>query len=180
MGYAGLLCSCVGALAVLLVASGLLRLAVTFTNKLLGQRKSKARPEPRASGGIPEWDWDDWDDEPLEPVRPWRVEGAIPEPGTLKCMAVLFLTAFVFGFGFLMTGFAVQEIGFRMHREDTRLAVIVLNLPVAALALALLLAWTLPTNVWRGGLVVFVFGGTIFGFVLLVGAIVFGVATVFR
>ena len=62
----------------------------------------------------------------------------------------------IFGLGFVLTGFAVQEIGFRMWRDDTKLAVVVLNLPTAGLALTVLLVLSLPTTFWRAAMVAFV------------------------
>jgi hypothetical protein len=183
MGFAffGLVCGCVGALAVLLVTAGLLRLAVSATNKLLGPGKAKAPSPSRASGAIPEWDWDDWDDEPLEPVKPWRGQGVIPEPGTFKCMAIMFATALVFVGGCVATGIVLEEVvGLRMWREESKLLVTILNLPVAFGTLTLLLTGTLPTNFWRAGLVAFVFGLVLLAFLLFIGAIVFVVGVVFR
>lgn len=181
MGLAlfSLVCGCGAFGAILLVASGLLRLAIAAANKSLGSAKVEVQPQAR--GGIPEWDWDDWDEESAtELVPPWRTRGPIPEAGTLKCIAIAFLTALAYGFGFVVMGFAAQDFGFRMHREETRLAVAVLNLPVAGLALAVLLSLLLPTNFWRGGLVAFIFGTFIFAFCLFVGVPVLLLAVLAR
>ncbi len=172
-----LVCGCGVGLAALLVAGALLRLAVLAANKLVGPGPGRARAR---SGGIPEWDWDDWDDEYPATVRPWRGGPVIPEPGTFKCMAIAFLTAFVFALGFLLTGLAAQEVGLRMWREETRLAVAVVNLPVAGFALTVLLTMMLPTGFWRAAMVAFVYGFILGGFVLFLGAFIFVVATVAR
>ncbi|MBN9117644.1 MAG: hypothetical protein J0I06_00480 [Planctomycetes bacterium] len=176
MGIAlvGVICVCGTVVSVLMVASGLLRLAISAANKILGP-KAKTQPS-----GIPEWDWDDWDDEYARPARPWQAGRVIPEAGTLKCMAALLLTALVFGLGFVLTGFAAQDMGFRMHREETKLAVAVLNLPVAALTLTMLLVGLLPTRFWRAAMVTFVYGLLGLAFVLFVGVIVFAVSVLFR
>ena len=148
MGFAffGLICACCGAGAILMIASGLLRLALFATNKIVGPAKAKAR-----SGGIAEWDWDDWDEgaEIAEPVSPWRAGRVIPEAGVFKCMGIMFLTALASGLGYAVMAFAAQDIGFRVHRDETKLALVILNLPVAGLALTALLAWLLPTDARR-------------------------------
>ena len=173
-----LCCGCVGVLAILLVAAGLLRLAIFTTNRSLGHAKATAKPR---SGRIAEWDWDDWDDEePLEPVRPWRAGKAVPEAGTFKCALVMFLTLLAYGFGFVVMSFAAQDVGFRMHREETRLAVLILNLPVAGLALTVLLALVLPTNFWRAAMVAFIYGLLVLAFFLVIGALALVFAVVVR
>jgi hypothetical protein len=177
IAFAGLICTVVIAASILMIASGLLRLAIYATNRIVSPSEPKAR-----SGGIAEWDWDDWDDEaaePPEPVRPWQ-RHAIPEAGTLKCVGIAFLTGLVFGLGFVLLGFAVEELGLRMRHVETRLAVAVLNFPIAGLALTVLLSLTLPTNFWRAGLVAFVYGLIIVAFLVFVGAVVFVVATLLR
>ena len=176
MGFAffGLICGCCGAASILMVASGLLRLAIFATNKIVGPAKAKA------PGRIAEWDWDDWDDEITEPVPPWRAGRAIPEAGTFKCMGIVFLTALAFGLGYVLMAFAAQDIGFRVHRDETKLALVVLNIPVAGLALTVLLAWLLPTGARQAAQVAFVYGLIILAFFALVGAFVFVVATLFR
>jgi hypothetical protein len=176
-GVGQLCCGCVGVVAILLVAAGLLRLAIFTANRNLGHAKPTAEPR---SGGIAEWDWDDWDDEQdAEPTRPWE-RRAIPEAGTFKCMTIMLMTALVFGFGFVVMGFAAQDVGFRMHRDETQLAVAILNLPVAGLALTVLLALFLPTNFWRAGMVAFLFGVFVFAFLLFVGVPVLLITAVGR
>ena len=179
MGFAlfQLVCGCGAAALVLVVAAAMLRLAIVLTNRSLG---AKPVAQPR-SGGIAEWDWDDWDDEqPLEPVRPWRAGKAVPEAGTIKCMVVMFLTALVYGFGFVVMGFAAQDFGFRMQREETRLAVLVLELPVAWVVLTVLLGLFLPTNLWRAGMAAFIYGLLVLAFFMVVGVVVFVLAVVAR
>lgn len=181
MGFAffGVACGFGVVVLVLLVASALLRLAITLANKVVKPTKTtRAR-----TGGIAEWDWDEWDEwdeveAEAEPVRPWRTKPTIPEPGTFKSMAIVFGTACAFTIGFILTGVMATEMGFRMWREDTKLAVTILNLPVAALALTTLLAWTLPTGFWRGAMVTFIYGFVMLAFVLFIVCTVFFVSRI--
>lgn len=174
----GAICICFGAGALTLIAAGLLRLAIYATNRMIAPGKVKA-----PTGGIPEWDWDDWDsggsvEDELD--RPWRAGPAVPEAGTLMCMAIALLTAVAYGLGFVLMGFAAEDLGNRMRRDETKLAVAVLNLPVAWLALTLLLAVLLPTRFGRAALVAFVFGLTVIAFFMFIGFVFFALALVFR
>lgn len=178
--FAGVICAGVTALALLLIASGLLRLALFATNTIVGPARERAKPRT----GIAEWDWDDWEDEPLEPLEPELVRvwehRAVPEAGTFKCTGIVVLTALAFGLGFVLMGFAAQDVGFRMHRSETRLAVAVLNLPVAGLVLAALLAVLLPTGFRRAAQVAFVYLLIVIVFLALVASFVLVVGSVFR
>lgn len=175
---AGVLCGCFGVVAVLMAAGGLLRLAIYVANRLVRPTRADA-VKPARRGGIAEWDWDEWDDEGEvsdEPDRPWRAPRAIPEPGTLRSMAIVLGTGCAFTIGFIATAAMASEMGFRMWREETKLAVALLNLPVAALALTLLLTWTLGTRFWRAAMVTFVYGLVLLAFVLFIGSVVLFVA----
>ena len=171
MGFAfvGLLCSLGAGLTVLLVAGALLRLAATVTGGLVRVTKGKRGDWVDVS----RWDWDDWDDGYGPPARPRR-ERAVPEPGTGMSMAVLLLSGLAGLIGFFLTGFLAEGVGFRMSREETKLAVAVLNLPVAALALTVMLSAWLPTTFWRAAMVVFVFGFILLGVGALAGMVVLG------
>lgn len=175
MGFAvfGLICGCAGGATVLMVAGGLLRLAVNVANRTIAPVKAAGKPTRRS--GIAEWDWDDWDDEGAvadEPDRPWRALRAIPEPGTLKSMAIMLVTSLVFVLGYILIGFAAAEMGFRMWREETQLAVAILNLPIAGLTLTLTLILMLPTRFWRAAMVTFMYGLVVVAFVLFIGLVV--------
>jgi hypothetical protein len=174
----GAICICVGAGALVLIAAGLLRLAIYATNRMVAPGQVKAQ-----AGGIPEWDWDDWDNEGAvedELDRPWRRGPAVPEASTLKCMGIAFLTALTFGLGFVLMGFAAEDLGYQMRRDETKLVVVVFNLPIAWLALSALLAGLLPTRFGRAALVAFIYGLTIIAFFMLIGIVFFGFAVVFR
>lgn len=182
MGFAlvGLLCGCFGIVAALMVGGGLLRLAIHFANRLVQPTKADA-VKPARRGGIAEWDWDDWDDEGEvsdEPDRPWRAGRAIPDPGTFKSMAIMLGTGCAFVIGYILTGAVADEMGFRMRREGPQFVVTLLNLPVAALALTLLLTWSLPTRFWRAAMVTFMYGLVVLAFVLFIGLVVFVVARI--
>jgi hypothetical protein len=153
----GLVCGCGGGLAVLLVAALLLRLSVSVANRVIGPAKAPARAR---AGRIAEWDWDDWDDEDAYPGPADSARGpnVIPEPGIVKCGAIVFLTAFVALLGFVLLGFVAEELGLRMRRGDTRTAVAIFDLPVVGLTLSVLLVATLPTTFWRAALVAFLYG----------------------
>ena len=178
MGFAlaGVLCACAAAASAVLVAGALLRLAVTLSNRVAGPAPARTGAP---QGGIPEWDWDDWDDE-FAPARKRRAAGPIPHPGMVKACAITFVTAVVFALGFVLTGFAVEEIGMRMWRGDTKAAVALVNLPVAALAMAVQLVLMLPTTFWRAAMVTFVFGLALFALAALVGCVMFAAAVVVR
>jgi hypothetical protein len=159
---AGLVCGCGGGLAVLLVAALLLRLSVSAANRVVGPARARARA---GAGRIAEWDWDDWDDEDDYPAPTGpsaRGPNVIPEPGIIKCGALVFLTAFAAVFGFVLLGFVAEELGLRMRRDETRIAVVIFDLPVAGLALSVLLVATLPTTFWRAALVTFLYGLIVF------------------
>ena len=171
--FAGLVCACGAALAVSILLASLLRGAISLTNKFVGP----ARPGARPGGGIAAWDWDDWDDEYAAPARPRRGPGAVPDPGLFKCMAVVFATALVFALGFVLAGFAAEElIGLRMWRDEAKLVIAVLTLPVADLALTVLLIVMLPTTFWRAVLVALVYNLILLAIALIVAAIVFVLA----
>lgn len=178
MGFAlvGMICGCAGGAAGLMVAGGLLRLAVHAANRALAPAKAADKPPRR--GGIAEWDWDDWDDAggaADEPDRPWRAPRAIPEPGTLKSMAITLVAALAFAVGYMLTGFVATEMGFRMWRDETQLAVAVLNLPLAGLALTLMLVLMLPTRFGRAAAVTLVYGLVVAAFVMFIGLVVLAV-----
>jgi hypothetical protein len=179
MGFAfvGLVCGCGGALLALLVAASLLRLAVSIANRLIGPVKEQAP----ASGGIAEWDWDDWDDEYTTSTKPARARpgaNAIPEPGIPKCVAIILTTAFAAGLGFTFLGFAAEAVGLRMHRDDTKLAVALVDLPLTSFVLVLMLVAVLPTTFWRASMVTFLYNLIIIGLAVGIGTVVYA-ATVF-
>jgi hypothetical protein len=163
----GLVCGCGGVLLAALVAGSLLRLAVSITNKMVSPARAPA------SGGIAEWDWDDWDDEYTAPARPRRKTGGIPEPGLVKCMLIVFLSALVYGLAFVLLGFASEELLNLRLRGDAQLVIGLFALPVGALALAVLLCAMLPTSIWRGALVAFVYTFIFIGIGLGLGAVFF-------
>jgi hypothetical protein len=172
MGFelAGLVCGCGGAVAAVLVAASLLRMSVSVTNKFVGPAKEKAR----VSGGVPEWDWDDWDDEYTTPARRQRTKGPIPEPGIITCATITFATAVVFVLGcIVLTVIAEEALGLRMWRDESKLAVVFLNLPVAGLMLTVLMIVMLPTTFWRAAMVTFVYGLVLLAITVFIGAVVF-------
>jgi hypothetical protein len=156
---------------VLVAASSLLRVSVAVANKLVAPGRVVERVG--SVGQIPEWDWDDWDDEFGAVPRSRRHrEPAIPYPGIGLGALITFFTAAVFGFGFIVTGFAAEEIGFRMWREETKLGVGILNLPLAAVGQMVSLIVLLPTTFWRAAMVTFVYGLIILGFVVFIALVV--------
>jgi hypothetical protein len=167
----GLLCGCAGVLLAALVAGSLLRLAVSLANKAVDQHLP-------VSGGIAEWDWDDWDDEYEAPTRPRRGSKVIPEPGIIKCAALLFVSALVYGLAFVLLMFAAEDfLGPRM-RGDAQLVVGLFALPAGDLALTVLLLSMLPTTFWRAAMVTFIYNLMLLGIGLGLGAFWFVLATV--
>lgn len=110
-----------------------------------------------------------------EPDRPWRAPRAVPEPGTLKSMAIMLGTGCAFTIGFILTAAVASEIGFFVDRRGAQFAVTLLNLPVAGLALTVLLTWTLPTRFWRAAMVTFLYGFVALAIVLFMGLLLYGV-----
>ena len=169
----GLLCGIVGLVAFALAAAGLLRFAVVLANRAVGAPADAPPPPP--IGGIPAWDWDDWDEDEDDAPPPRRRRGgqAIPLPGILKGVGVVLVTAFATGLGAVLLIFALESQGLRMRQTDTRLAVAVLDLPVAFLTLSVVLLAALPTTFRRAALVAFVFGLLLAGVALTVGSVAF-------
>jgi hypothetical protein len=175
LAAAGLVCGCGGALATAVLVASLLRLAISLTNKIVGPAQVKSQ----SSGGIAEWDWDDWDDEYSTPARSRRRKGTIPEPGILKCVGIVLATAFVFGLGFIVVAFVLEDLGgLGMWRDEAQLAAAILNLPVADLALSVLLVVMLPTSLSRAMMVAFVYNLILIAIIVSIGAVVFVVSTV--
>ncbi len=175
--FAGLIVGCGGILLILLVGSSLLRLAVSIANRLVGPVKNRVAP----SGGIAEWDWDDWDDEYSTPTkRGWSGQDgfAIPEPGFPKCAGILVLTALASAFGFFLLTLAAEAVGLRPHSDDTQLAILILDLPVASFALTLLLVAMAPTTFWRAAMVAFLYAFIVLGFAVGIGIVVYAVAAI--
>jgi hypothetical protein len=174
------LCALLGAVLILLGAAALLRLAVLLANRLVGAPAQSA-PAPKR-GGIAEWDWDDWDDEGTEkdePTEPQR-QRAIPTPGLATSVAIMFLTAFVAVLAFVLLGFAAESVGMRMRRDETRLLVIIAELPILFLTLSVLLTALLPARFGRAALVAFLHLLILGGILLSLGAVVFVFAALFR
>jgi hypothetical protein len=165
------ICGCVGLAGVMMAAAALLKLSVNVTNRLVQPTKRESR------GGMADWDWDDWDDE-YEP-GPRKRKAALPELGIGKGVMIVLLSGLVGGLGFLFLGFAAEGVGLRMSREDTKLAVAIVNMPLACLAMTVLLASTLPTNFWRAAMVTFVYCILFFAFVAAVGSVIFVFGVVF-
>jgi len=164
----GWLCGC-GFIAVALLAGAfVLRLAVSLTNRLVGPTAEKVQRR----GRVPEWDWDDWDDEDTQYIVQPR-ERAIPEPGLATCAAVMFVTAFAAVLGFVLLSFAAESVGLRMRRDDTQLAVAIVDLPIVFLTLTVTLVATLPTTFWRGAMIAFVYGFLLFVLVVCIGIALF-------
>ncbi len=176
MGFAFIgVCWCGAALIVVVVAGAFLRLAVLIANRFIQPSKADTH------GGVREWDWDDWDDEFDAPAPPPLSKRAIPEPGFFKCMAVVFVAAIISALGFVLIGFAAEAVmGLRMWREETRLAVLILDLPFAFLTLVVLLVPILPTTFWRAAMVAFLYGLLVIIFSLTIGAGLFVFAVLVR
>jgi hypothetical protein len=163
---AGLVCGCGGLALIALVAAALLRLAVTVTNRLLGQAPATVP----SSSGIAEWDWDDWDDEYTAPVR---TAAAAPDPGLAKCAVIVVVSVLAFVLGFVLLGIAMENlVGLKMWRDESQLVVAVLDLPITDLVLTAALCVLLPTTFWRAALIAFVYNLIIFVLTLSAGAIV--------
>jgi hypothetical protein len=170
----GILCVCAALAGGVLALAAMLKLAVVVANKAVGSVPAEKEP---SRGGIAEWDWDDWDDEEEEDARPAFARGgrkqAIPEPGVLKCVGIVLVTAFAAGLGFVLLGFAAEGVGLRMRREETRFAVALFDLPIVALTLSVMLVASLPTGFWRAAMVSFIYGFLLLALALLCVVLIF-------
>jgi hypothetical protein len=172
LAFVGVICACGGAVAVLTAAAALLKLAVVITNRVVRPTRQESR------GEWSDWDWDDWDDEYVP--GPQKPKEAIPALGLGKALVIVVLTGMVGALGFVLLGFAAEEaFGLRMRREETKLAVLILDLPLAALTLTVLLLSMLPTNFWRAAMVAFVYGILFLAFAAGVGSMIFVIGVVF-
>lgn len=168
----GILCVCAGLAGGVLGLAALLRLAAVLANKVVGSVPAEKAP---SRGGIAEWDWDDWDEEE-EDARPAFARSrkpAIPEPGILKSVGIVLVTAFAAGLGFVLLGFAAEGMGLRMGRGDTSFAVALFDLPIVALTLSVMLVASLPTGFWRAAMVTFIYGFLLLGLGLFCAVLIF-------
>jgi hypothetical protein len=92
---------------------------------------------------------------------------------------IVVLSALVTGLGFVLVGFAAEGLGLRMRREETRFAVLLLNLPLTGLTLTILLLSMLPTKFWRAAMVAFVYGVLFLAFGTALGVVIYAAAVVF-
>jgi len=167
----GIFCVCAGLAGGLLGLAALLKLAVVMTNRMVGAPPAEKAP---SRGGIAEWDWDDWDDEEDSALaRPSRRKQAIPEPGVLKCAGVVVITSFAAVLGFVLLTFAAESVGLRMRRGETQFAIALVDLPIVALTLSVMLVASLPTGFWRAAMVTFIYGFLLVALALCFGAVLF-------
>jgi hypothetical protein len=179
----GPLLAVLGLLLALLVGAALLQLSVAGANRLAGDTPA-ARGRARARDLEAEWDkwdWDEWDDDraPLDGGDPDRTNALIPKPNLGVGMAVVFLTAALGVLAFAIINFALIDLDGRRHRNQTG-PTFLLTLPVAYLAMSVLLVGFLPTTFRRALLVALVFALSVLAFFMSVGALIFVIAAAFR
>ncbi|MCS6866065.1 MAG: hypothetical protein RMJ56_08515 [Gemmataceae bacterium] len=169
-------CSCGALAAALFVAAVLLRLAITFANLFVRPSQLKTAPGDNW-GDLSQWNWDDWDDDDDEPEKlpPPPRQKAIPQPGIIKSLLMVFLMLIAGSISYACLGFFLGELlELRMRRFETRMLALALNLPFGFLLMCFVLSLLLPTTFWRAAWVAFMYHVILIGFSFLVGVIIFG------
>jgi hypothetical protein len=170
LAFVGMICACGGGVAILLALAAMLKLSAFVATRLAQPTQQETRRE------LNDWDWDDWDDEP----GPSRSKPVIPVPGLAKCLAVMLITVLVAGLGYVLLGFfATEVLGLRMRRDESQLAVLILDLPFAFGILTMLLVALLPTTVRRAAMVTFIYVILFLAFAAAVLAMVFVFGVIF-
>ncbi|MBP3957497.1 hypothetical protein J8F10_19795 [Gemmata sp. G18] len=144
LGCGGVL---IGVLVGLLIGAVILRLAVSFANRIIGPVKP-----PDTFG-----QWDDWDSDEPAPKARTHPDRVIPEPGFATGMLTTFLTGIVdvccYGFVVFIKYSVFDDLG--GPDEWVPFALIFFCLPASYLALTALLTSLLPTTLRRAALVAF-------------------------
>ena len=162
LGCGGVL---IGLLVGLLIGAVILRLAVSFANRILGPVKP-----PDTFG-----QWDDWDSDEPAPKARTHQDRVIPEPGFATGMLITFLTGIANAccYGVLaLIGNAVFD-DLRGPDELVPLALLIFSLPASHLALTALLTILLPTTFARAALTAFLNYAATLVIALIAGVAVF-------